>query len=254
MIRTILIAAALVASATAAQADQVPWDFYETSCAPQTFGPGTCGPIFAPVWVGTLTLPGGDSVGSASGGRFTAPTVTGDGDDFSIAFGGIAGGSVGTLIGSGSTLFLTPALLTTNAYSHYLVSWTEIAGELLTVLVSYQADNGGADIGLTGGTMGSDALIGACSNGTCSVGGYWIDPVPNAVPEPGTLSLLLAGFLALMARRKAARCSADRPVRRHSRPSFDKTRHWLLWRRFRSARREPSHTRQWCCAGGWLHQ
>lgn len=181
----------------AARAAPVVWTFYQTGCTvdPGAAGycgqPGERGPISTPPTpVGTLTLPSPDSSGSATYSTSTPPPVlTGDGNNFSLAF--------GFPLESGSGLILNPPTQLSLGVSYYIVDWTETNGDLTDIHVGYDIPDfsANASVGQSGGQVGSDTEIGSCVAGQCILTGYWSSTA--SVPGPSSLTSLLTGLLLL---------------------------------------------------------
>jgi hypothetical protein len=71
----------------------------------------------------------------------------------------------------------------------YLFSWSAVDGQLTAIRIDFNAENDDVHLGLTGGLIGSDGVIGTCEEGVCGVLGYWQNV---SVPEPGSAALLLS--------------------------------------------------------------
>jgi hypothetical protein len=192
-----------------AHAAPVTWTFYETSCVVPPVGlPGACGgpappglpgsgvvgpiPTSPPLAVGTLTLPGPNSVGTAMYNPPNPPVLSGDGDNFSLEFGFPVESDTGLFLNPPTKLGLYPI------YSYYDVSWDEFDGVLGYVQILYATGpdllTGNADVGLDGGEVSSDGEVGACNNGTCDITGFWSS---SSVPEPSSLISMLAALIML---------------------------------------------------------
>jgi hypothetical protein len=197
-----------------AHADPVTWTFYETSCAVLTSSVGFCGnnfsergpiPTSPPLAVATLTLPGPNSGGSADYDPFgppPQPVLTGDGNNFSLAFGFPVASDTGLFLNPPTNLGLYPR------YEYYDVSWGEFDGELGFVQIIYATgpeglsgnaggfnEVGAGFFGLDGGSVGSDGEVGACNIGECNITGYWSSG--GSVPEPSSLISMLAALIML---------------------------------------------------------
>jgi hypothetical protein len=197
--RNVLLLSALLSVwiGTVARADPVIQTFYETGCTPLAFSGSFCGPITAPLALGALTLPGPDSSGSASfnGINPASLMLTGDGNAFSFMF-GISSQTAG--------ITLAPSMLEP-IDEGYSIQWSETAGQLTDISVSYHTPNGGAGVGLLGAQIGNDGTFGACNVGECSAPGFWKS---DFVSEPSSLAILgaaLAGLLLLTRRAASAR-------------------------------------------------
>lgn len=215
MYRFILLAVSAIALAvlpTLASATTV-FDFYETGiteCAPG----GTCVPPPAPYLLMSLALSSGSETGSAIYGPMGStnpPVVTDPGFTFEL---------------SGSPVVRPPYFGEPPGcpYSgicalNYAITWTA-ANDTLTSLSLCYLDNfneagsndcrpGGVYFGLSGGLISSDGSIGGCGNNSCTVTGYWADPVP----EPASAALFLAGIFGLVWVRRHPRMGGHRRAR-----------------------------------------
>ncbi len=158
----------------------VTFDFMETGtigdcfianpCAPETFNP--------PFDLLRLTLSSGTETGSAQFNWFahdTSATVTDQNLRLTM---------LRTLI---STPFNQPL-------TSYDMSWNAVGGVLEHISINY-GSSFGSDIsienfGLTGGYADVCPIV-----QFCQVVGFWTDPPPNSVPEPGSMALLLAALM-----------------------------------------------------------
>ena len=197
----------------AARAAPVTWTFYQTSCtaAPESLAScgriGESGPISTPPTpVGTLTLPGPISSGSAIyNHNGTPPVLTGDGNNFSLFF--------GFPPASMSALVLNPPTELSLDSTFYNVRWDETPDDLTDVLVNYENPffSGSADVGEFGGEVGSDGEVGSCIMGECMITGFWSTSIPS-VPEPSSLKFLVAGLFLLAPLALIHRLRGSRPT------------------------------------------
>ncbi len=75
----------------------------------------------------------------------------------------------------------------------YAISWNAVGGVLEHVSIDYGSSFGGdisiENFGLTGGYADACPLT-----QFCRVTGFWTDPRPDSIPEPGSMALLLAAL------------------------------------------------------------
>lgn len=190
-------------------ASPMTFDFEATGCSGDACAPLRGQPAQQyPALLATLTLPGPDSTGSAfwAGDPGDLPPVY-TGDSFSLDYSSrfpvlssdFAGGSCHP-----------------RGVCNFNLSWTETAGELtaLSLVVAAFTDGigdpsrPGGSFGLSGGPVstqdtysGPDGTFQGCSSGECEIAGSWVDATPagkpSAVPEPGSLALLLGSIASL---------------------------------------------------------
>jgi hypothetical protein len=200
---TLTIFAAFVALPMHASAT-VTWTFYETSCSIFSSGAPcqTNFPVTFPYPIGSLTLSGPTSSGSASWmnnsgiGPFVPPVLTGD-PDFSVVFATVQPIAPPTYGTNDIMCHAAPA-----AICQYDITWSETNGNLDDVSIFIEA--GAADIGgtfingkpfgLTGGIIATDGIIDNCDDSQCQIGGFWQSNL--AVPEPMSASLLAIGLFS----------------------------------------------------------
>jgi hypothetical protein len=178
----------------------VTFDFYETavtSCRPLA----TCFQPMQPFPVLSITLSDPTETGSAvwSGPTsfinsiYTPPVVTDPGFVFHDLFSPLDQLKIAAPdFGAGPAS--CPFGLCSAFARGYRISWDEMDGRLDAVSIAFAAQNDEVFLGLTGGTIGSDGIIGTCGNGSCVVAGFWQNV---AVPEPGSATLLLSALLGL---------------------------------------------------------
>jgi hypothetical protein len=159
------------------------FDFYETgvtSCA------AICAQPLQPVLLMSMTLSGPTESGSASWGGLGGPPPQVSDPNFSLLVYTSLTFSLGGPVRIAAPNFGDSSSLIT----FYTATWNEVEGQLADVFVNFQGVFDMARIGLTGGTIGSDGLIGTCANGSCTITGVW-------VPEPGSATLLLGALFGL---------------------------------------------------------
>jgi hypothetical protein len=185
---TVALLAAVLMTAIVSQARAtVTWSFFETGCS------GVCTLPPQPHVFATLTLPSPISAGSASWPT-GFPIFPGDpppvhtGDDFAFALSETPEVSISSanLFGPSSG---PPAI------RNYDISWAatpdspEIRVDILTSSIAE------AHLGVFGGRIATDFILGGCENSQCQITGFWQNDL--AVPEPSSASLVLAGLFGV---------------------------------------------------------
>jgi hypothetical protein len=204
----VAIAAIWLTSPVAADAAPVTWNFYETGCVAELgLSTSPCKLPPQPYAIASLTLPGPTSSGSAQAYGYALypnlpaapPILTGGGNDFTFVLNGTASKlTPSDLIGPGKN---NPGYFP-DAIDHYDISWTEIAGQLTKVSVYFLTEANEISVGLNGGFIGSDFMLGGCNLSTCDVTGYWQSDLAISVPEPMSAVLLITGLLGVCLARR----------------------------------------------------
>jgi MYXO-CTERM domain-containing protein len=81
------------------------------------------------------------------------------------------------------------------------ISWSETAGQLTAVQITFDSFDDSIDLGLTRGQTASDNVLGGCVTSQCAVAGFWQSNL--LLSEPGSAALLASGlFGAWLGRRR----------------------------------------------------
>src|ERR1700730_8366003 len=166
IVAAVSAAALLTSFATQASATVI-FDFYEPEIT--SVRAFVCAQPTHPVPVLSITLSNPTETGSAVftyGFPVPQPVVTDPGfafQDFWFPFVTIEPPYFGALPGpSGysNTTFINGG---------YLFSWSAVDGQLTAIRIDFNAENDDVHLGLTGGLIGSDGVIGTCEEGVCGV-------------------------------------------------------------------------------------
>jgi hypothetical protein len=180
-----ITAVMLVALSVPADAS-VTWDFYETGItACEAFA---CVQPAGPQFLMSLSLSGPTETGSAEYAFGGTPAVTDPDFTFELD------ASFSYIIAPPSFDSYPPGYI-----QGYDITWDAASGQLDGVSVDFLSavsDDVGyyvGGFGLTGGGIGSDGSFGGCSDGSCTVAGYWRNAA--AVREPGSAVLLTSALV-----------------------------------------------------------
>jgi len=173
------------------------FDFFETSLTSCHAGTLVvpCHQPSQPLAIVSITLSNPNEIGSAAWAGplhmpYTPPVVT----DPGFVFRDLFSPSVTIAPPDFGAPSFCPAC--TDFLTGYSISWTELTSQLAAINIGFTATFDEVFLGLNGGTIGSDGIIGTCGATVCDVVGYW-----QRVPEPGSAMLLLSALLLIGAAR-----------------------------------------------------
>ena len=194
-------AAMLMSFATPASAT-VTFDFYETgvvSCAADTCTEGSLPALLLRMTLSDPTESGSAFYGGPGFGAPPPPQVSDPNFGLVVLTGATALEGGLRIEAPNFGVFPDTCCLS------YNISWDEVGRQLDSISFSLSTDlDALRGIGLTGGTIGSDGLIGTCVDGSCVITGAWV-----RVPEPGSATMLLSALFGfgLVRRRRGTRSS-----------------------------------------------